>query len=105
MATGVVSAGVHNLLEFKNFSKLSRLINTITNVLRFCSIVLRKKRATVFDGNERKFAELLLIKAAQVSIRSPNNFSTWEKQFSIFEDDDGVLRCRGRIENAVKLYY
>ena len=59
----------------------------------------------MFDGNERKFAELLLIKATRVSIQSHNNFSTWEKQFSIFEDDDGVLRCRGRIENAVKLHY
>ena len=49
----------------------------------------------MFDGIERNFAELLLIKSAQVSIRSHNHFSTWERQLSIFEDDDGVVRCRG----------
>lgn len=105
LANGVVSSGVQNLLECKNFSKLSQLINTVTNVLRFCSILRRKKRATVFDRIENKFAELLLIKSAQVSIRSHNNFSTWERQLSIFEDDDGVLRCCGRIENAANQLY
>ncbi len=29
----------------------------------------------------------------------------WEKQLSLFEDDGGILRCRGRIENASNLSY
>lgn len=43
LANGGVSSGVQNLLECKSFSKLSRLINTVTNVFRFCSILRRKK--------------------------------------------------------------
>ena len=29
----------------------------------------------------------------------------WEKQLSLFADNDGILRCRGRIDNALNLPY
>jgi hypothetical protein len=56
-------------------------------------------------GNERKFAELLLIKNAQVSVKSHKNYPIWKKQLMLFEDDSGILRCRGRIDNVVNLPY
>ena len=74
-------------------------------MLKFCSILQRKTSPTAFDGNERKFAELLLIRDAQVSLKAHKNFPVWEKQLSLFSGDDGVLRCRGRIDNALDLPY
>ena len=57
-----------------------------------------------FSGKERQYAELLLIRDAQASLKCHKNFTTWKRQFSFF-DDDGVLRCQGRIDNALSLPY
>ena len=54
-----------------------------------------------FDSKERKTAELPLIKEAQVSMKVDKNFSTWERQLSLFTDNNRVLRYLGiRIYNA-----
>ena len=49
--------------------------------------------------------ENLLIKDAQVSLKTHEKFSKWEKQLFLFSDDNGILRCRGRIDNASNLPY
>ena len=88
-----------------NFSSFSWLINVFTHVLKFCSILRRKTCPTAFNGNERKFVEILLIKEAHVSLRVHKNFPVWEKQLSLFADSDGILWCWGRIDDALDLPY
>ena len=90
--------GVGRLLDIQKLSSFGRLVNVLTHVLEFCSMLRRKKSPTAFDGIERSFVEILLIKDAQVSLKSHEKFSKWEKQLFLFSDDNGILRCRGRIE-------
>lgn len=97
--------GVGNLIEIRNFSNLSLLVNVLTYVLKFCSVLRRKTSPTAFDGSERKIAESIPINEAQASLKKHKNFSMWEKQLFLFEDDGGILRCRGRIGNASNLSY
>ena len=99
------TCNLENLVNVRDFSNLDRLINILTYVMRFCSKSRRKTGSTTFMGRERKFAELLLIKNAQVSVKSHKNYPIWKKQLMLFEDDSGILRCRGRIENAANLPY
>ena len=47
---------------------------------------------------KRSFVENLLINDAQVSLKTHEKFSKWEKQLFLFSDDNGILRCRGRIQ-------
>ena len=49
--------------------------------------------------------ELFLIKKAQACVISHKKYPMWKKQLMLFEDDSGILRCRGRIDNAVNLPY
>ena len=105
LVSGTAEHSISTIVEIQNFSSFSRLTNVLTYVLKFCSNLRRKTGPTSFDGNERKFAETLLIREAQVSLKTHKNFPVWEKQLSIFADNDGVLRCRGRIENALNLPY
>ena len=72
---------------------------------KFCSDLRRRTGPTTFDDNERKFAATLLIREAQVSLRTHKKYPVWERQLSIFADNDGILRCRGRIENTLYLPY
>ena len=91
-AHGLLSRdAVHqNLLEIQNFSRLHRLICTLTCVLKFCSALRRKKSPTHFDGKEKNFAELLLIKEAQASLKKHKNFAMWKKQMRVFTDENDV---------------
>ena len=97
--------GVGRLIEIQNFSSFGRLVNVLTRVLEFCSMLRRKKSPTAFDGIEWSFVENLLINDAQVSLKTHEKFSKWEKQLFLFSDDNGILRCRGRIDNASNLPY
>ena len=45
-------------------------------------------------------AETLWIMEAQKELVKNNQFSQWRKQFDLFQDNDKVWRCRGRIQNA-----
>ena len=97
--------GVGRLIEIQKFNSFGRLVNVLTRVLEFCSMLHRKKSPTAFDSIERSFVENLLIKDAQVSLKTHENFSKWEKQLFLFSDDNGILRYRGRIDNASNLPY
>ena len=98
------TVGIENPIEIHGFSNLDRLFNVLTYVLSFCSI-LRRTSPTAFNDNERRYAEMLLIRKAQASLKSHKNFAMWVRQFSLFADVSGIVRCRGRIDNALNLPY
>ena len=102
LASETAEKGVQNLINVHNFSDVNRLIRVLSYVLEFCSLV---RKRIVSTSNKRKFAEILLIQQAQVTLKRHKNFAIWKKQFFLFEDDSGVLRCQGRIGNAVNLPY
>lgn len=105
LTSGIVKPCIGKLIEIEKFSNLPRLINILTCVLRFCAKLRRKTGTSSFKGGERNFAETLLILEAQAPLRGHKNFSMWKKQLSLFEEDSGILRCRGRIDNASNLPY
>ena len=53
----------------------------------------------------RNFAELLLIKEAQASLKKHKYFAMWKKQMRVFTDENGILRCQGRIDIVLSLPY
>ena len=104
LASETAKPGIGSLIKVQDFSDLNRLISILTQVLKFRSKLREKAGFMSFSGMERQYAELLLIKDAQESLKCHKNFTTWKRQFSFFEDD-GVLRCQGRIDNAQSLPY
>ena len=104
LVSGTAEHSIGTLVEIQNFSSFSRLTNILTYALKFCSNLRRKTGPTSFNSVER-FAETLLIREAQVSLKTHNNFPVWEKQLSTFADNKGVLRFHERIENALNLPY
>ena len=104
LASETDTCNLENFMRVQDFSILDRLINVLTYVMKFCSNLRRKTGSTTFSGKERKCAELFLIKKAQASVISHKKYPMWKKQL-MFEDDSGILRCWGRIDNAVNLPY
>jgi len=49
-------------------------------------------------------AEKLWIIEAQIQLTQERHFEDWRKQYDVFRDDKGVLRCRGRLGNCELQY-
>ena len=45
-------------------------------------------------------AEELWIIDTQIMLKNESNLKVWQKQFDLFADDNGLIRCRGRLDNA-----
>ena len=45
-------------------------------------------------------AESRWLLAAQLHLVKEKTFPMWKKQFGLYLDDEGLWRCRGRLENA-----
>ena len=45
-------------------------------------------------------AERLWIVDTQMMLTSESNLKVWQKQFDLFADDNRLIRCRGRLNNA-----
>ena len=91
------SVGIESLLEPTVFSTLPKLLGTTAMVLRAARIFKCRKREAHRVVEEHKQAEILWVKSAQRSFATNKNLT---KQFNLFKDEHGVLRCGGRLANA-----
>ena len=91
---------------FKKFESLECLIATTILVLQFCETLLNRYRGEeMLDSDDLKSkAEDLWISECQQAVGTDKNFQHWRRQLDIFPDDNGLLRCRGRIQNAAVPY-
>jgi hypothetical protein len=72
-------------------------------VLKFIDILKMKIRNNATDGataSRPPDAEVLWIKEAQRTLTMSVHFKTLESQFNLFQGDEGIWRCGGRLSNA-----
>ena len=92
-------------MEPGKFSKLGKLLRTTAFVLKFISNLRRKIRgqdriAGPLHFSEVREAELLWIKSAQCSLKSRSQAAKLKNQWDVFETEDGLMRCGGRLEKS-----
>ena len=110
---------LNKVIDIERFSSLRKLLRVTCYVLRFVNALKTKKldkqtvakRSEHLTSSEARQAELLWIRSLQGQsfsneisfISSGKEKSTtpvYVKQFGLFLDDDHILRCKGRINNA-----
>lgn len=115
---------IGEVVECERFSSLQRLLRVTALVIKFITIlksrikvkrkeqestrVLRstsreiRKDEEVKDITEAdlKEAELRWIKEAQSNMTENHRYKYWKQEFGVFTDEQGILRCGGRISNA-----
>ena len=84
---------------------LQRLIRVTAYVLRFvCNLKQSKMKKELIDREvmeeEMDQARELWIKEVQRSVYNDKNFDQVKVSLSLFTDDEGILRCGGRLKNA-----
>lgn len=85
---------------------MDRLFAVTHLVVRFCKILLSKIRpdgATNGDITNLTAEELWILECQRVVV-ADKNFNQWKKQLDLFQDEKGVWRCRGRIQNTAVPY-
>ena len=91
-----------------NFSFCDTLFHVTALVLRFVRNLKIKAKiiqeGTVWRGEitegEVANAKTQWLKNVQKNLKSQANYSQLKREFGLYEDDSGVLRCKGRIANA-----
>ena len=97
------------IIPLEKFSSLQRLMRVTAYVLRFISNLKQsKKKKELIDGEvtqeEMDQARELWIKEVQRSVYNDKNFNQVKVSISLFTDDKGILRCGGRLKNALIPY-
>ena len=60
----------------------------------------RSKTTQELTAGDLRRAELFWLKEVQRTLAQESKFDSWKKQFDLFVDGDGLLRCKGRLGNA-----
>ena len=98
------STSLGNVIDCRAFSCLERLLRVTALVFKFIRLLKAKHRGTdekpEITSADMEEAELCWIKEVQRSLKDNDKFRSWKQQLNLFEDERGVVRCRGRLGNS-----
>ena len=92
-------ASLANVIKYENFSSVTKLIRVTALILLF---VEKLKKAKSREGIEEdplrlyRQAEKLWIKHVQKEILKSDTYPQMKSSLGLYQDDEGMLRCRGR---------
>lgn len=89
----------------EDYSDLQRLLRFTAPVLKFVRAMKLLLKGDTRSQDESAtqdtaVAETLCIKEIRRSLRKNPKFEIWIKQFGIFTDGQGIMRCTGRLTEA-----
>ncbi|CAB3995911.1 PREDICTED: uncharacterized protein LOC106817579 [Paramuricea clavata] len=97
---------ISNVINCKDYSSLGRLLRVTAVVLKF--IKLLKSRVKQEDpptnsevtSTDIELARVLWIKELQEEMKLNENFKSWNRDLGLFTDENGTVRCKGRLSNS-----
>ena len=96
--------GIAQIMRAEDFSDLQRLLRVTALVLKFVKTMKSSlKKDTPSESVAQNImvdAETIWIKEVQKSLIKNPKFEIWRKQFGIFTDGQGIMRCNGRLSKA-----
>ena len=95
-----------DVINCKDYSSLERLLRVTAIVLKF--VKLLKSRAKREDpptiseitSTDIELAQVKWIKELQCEMNGNEKFRSWNRDLNSFTDDDGIIRCKGRLSNS-----
>ena len=90
------------MIESQDFSTPTLLLRVTAHVLRAVKLFKRSSsqpRGPLYP-EELVEAERLWVSDTKTQLKTESNLRVWKTQFDLFADDRGLIRCRGRLENA-----
>lgn len=92
---------ISEAIQHDKLRSISKLIRVAALLLKFIKRV-RRSPGTCPDiaVDEVNAAKTLWYKHVQTKLEEREKCSSTDEQLGVFKDEDGVLRCRGRIQNS-----
>ena len=94
--------GLCEIIDCSRFSTLNRLLTVTKLVLKFCKSLLSKIPPNVTIDCDQ--AEKMWIVESQKTLSTDANFKQWKRALGLFQDNDGIWRCQGRLQYAAIPY-
>ena len=93
-------------IDCRRCSTLSRLVKVTAYVLRAIQLFKGSlsTKPSALSTAELADAEKKWIISVQSILPGDKSFTSWKRQFNLFEDDQGFWRCGGRLANATIPY-
>ena len=94
---------IGEIIDCERFSSMNKLLRTTAMVLKFVHMLKSNRDANVNEKPLTDYmlqAEELWLKDIQFQLRSKAKTKKWEREFGLYRDDRGILRCDGRLGNA-----
>ena len=89
--------GVGQIINIQKFSSLKRLLGVTTAVFKFASL-LKKERKEPSELQQE--ARVAWLREAQEEVQTSKKFLTLKKQLNLQQDNQGLWRCVGRLDNS-----
>ena len=93
-------------MRVEDLSNILRLLRVASLVLKFVRTMKSSLKKDISSSSESAGqdimvdAETIWIKEVQKSLSKNAKFEIWRKQFGIFTDSQGIMRCDGRLSKA-----
>ena len=100
---------IGELINCKVYSSFHKLLRITTLVIRFIRLLKELRRSqlpgqeqhsTVHSPSDAERARTLWIREIQATLPSKPQFSSWQRQFGLYQDDFQVWRCKGRLSGS-----
>ena len=94
------STNLGELIDIERFRSSRKLFRTTAYVLKFLKLLRKETTLPELTPSDVSEAERCWVIEAQSSAARDHNFVKWKTQFGLFQDDHGLWRCGGRLQNA-----
>ena len=96
---------IGNILKIENYGDITKLLRITSWIMRFINNVKKKDQNIVrkcgnLSNEEIQNAKLIWIKENQNVLQDEKNYSEIVNSLNLFEDEDGIIRSKGRITNS-----
>lgn len=93
------------IVSAERYSTFKKLVRVTAFVLRFISNIKKKQENSellrnILTREEIDVATRMWILEEQRELKSQTNYQNLEQQFGLYQDEYGILRCRGRLAHA-----
>ena len=108
-AAQVSSIAIRNIITCEAYSNVDRLLRVTSFVLQFVNNLKNKLNKTELTVGDLQSEEIscslnLSCKQAQITLHEESDFKRNKIQLQLFQDEKGLLRCTGRVQNAPIAY-
>ena len=101
LTTSATGSAISSVITISQFSSLTKLLRVTARVIQFTQILRRKAIAsTTLTASNLDCAEEFWLRDVQREAMKDSKAEKWCREFGVFTDEHGLLRCGGRLQNA-----